>query len=286
MKLSILLFLFCMSALGKGNSDFRKEFIDFKNIQEVLKNDRLKAHVQNRKLAAVREKKLKGKASKYKIPGEAEFWTFFSEYWIVKNAAALKWDFEKTDYGLDITFRSLLEALGFYEKRFKILLLNTADVSHFSLPSDNHENIFLLSLPFVKTLDLSKLEISVLLLEDFLRARQGHFKKLVKSDQLNAFLGGSFLGKKLDKSILAKVSKKYDQIIFDQGFNFQQQFKVTHQMDSMLKANAKWWNTYYNVIGKIDRLVKSNVQYKKYLRIYPSPELQLSWLKPKEKKFL
>ncbi len=284
MKLYVLLLLFCTNTLGKGNSNFREEVIDFKNIQEVLKNDRLKAHAQNRQLASIKEKKLKSKVNKYKIPGEAEFWTFFSEYWIVKNVTALKWDFEKTDYGLEITFRSLLEALGFYERRFKILLLNTADVAHFALPSDNHENIFLLSLPFVKALDLSKLEISILLLEDFLRARQGHFKKLVKSDQLNAFLGGSFLGKNLDKSVLAGVSKKYDKIIFDQGFNFQQQFKVTHQMDSMLKANTKWWNTYYNVVEKIDRLVKSNVQYKKYLRIYPSPELQLSWLRPKDKR--
>jgi len=41
------------------------------------------------------------------------------------------------------------------------------------------------------------------------------------------------------------------------------------------------WNTYLSLLSKIDELTKNNVLYKKYSQIYPSPELQLNWLKPK-----
>ncbi len=291
MKASLLFLLSCLlhtaHAPGEEASpSYREEVIDFKNIQQVLENDRLIIEMQKKQTAKRKQDDPKKNAAKYNIPGEMEFWTFFTEYWIVKNVTALKWDFEKTDYGLDKSFRSLLEGLGFYEKKFKILLVNTNDITHFALPSDNHENIFLLSLPFVQALDLSKLEISLLLMEDFLRAQQGHFKKMATNGRLKTFLGGNFQGKKLDQSLLAEISKKYDSIVFDRGFNFQQQFKVTQQMNSMLKSNNGWWNAYYKTVEKIDHLVKNNVLYKKYLRIYPSPELQLSWLKPKRDKIL
>lgn len=43
----------------------------------------------------------------------------------MKNAQVLGWDFEKPDYGLDASFKETMEKLGFYQKKFKILLLNT-----------------------------------------------------------------------------------------------------------------------------------------------------------------
>ena len=76
--------------------------------------------------------------------------------------------------------------------------------------------------------------------------------------------------------------KRYDEIIFDKGFNFQQQFETTKKISRLLKNQIKLWNTYYKLIGKINELVSNNLLYKNYTKIYPSPELQLGWLTSKE----
>lgn len=262
--------------------------VEFDNIKEVIEKDRLGSEVLKKK-AVIKKIKKKRKINivkKYDIPGEDEFWSFFSEYWLVKNATVLKWDFKKPDYGLDDSFKKFLETQGILELRYKILLVNTPDVTHFALPSDEGEMIFLLSVPFIRTLDLSKLEISLLLFEDFLRVKNGYFKNYVSVSGLSEFIGGNFHQKNLNIELLDKVARRYDEMIYDKGFDFQQQFQVTDRMNKMLKSNPKWWNAYFLLIGKIDNLVKSNILYQKYLKIYPSPELQLSWLKPKQKKVL
>lgn len=262
--------------------------IEFDKIKDVIQKDRLGSEVVKKK--AVIKKKLRNrnirKVEKYNIPDSDEFWSFFSEYWLVKNATVLRWDFKKPDYGLDESFKMFLETLGIFEVRYKILLVNTPDITHFALPSNENEYIFLLSVPFIRTLDLSKLEISLLLFEDYLRVKNGYFKKYASIPGLENFIGGNFYQKDFNVSLLEKVARKYDDIIYDKGFNFKQQFDVTLRMSSILKGNAKWWNGYYLMLGKIDNLVKTNVLYQKYLKIYPSPELQLSWLRPKKKKVL
>jgi len=268
--------------------DITVEPIEFDRIREVLEKDRLGKEAKNKKESIIKHKKKvsQKRIALYDLPREDDFWSFFSEYWIVKNATILKWNFKKPEYGLEDTFKDFLQRLGFYELRFKILLVNTPDITHFALPSNENEVIFLLSVPFIRTLDLSKLEISILLLEDYIRLKNGYFKKYASVKELEGFIGGNYHEKKLDKSILTKVSEKYDEMIFDKGFNFQQQFAVTERVGSLLKNNLKWWNGYYLMLGKIDNLVKSNILYQKYLKIYPSPELQKSWLKPKSKKVL
>jgi hypothetical protein len=262
--------------------------IEFDKIKDVIQKDRLGSEVVKKK--AVIKKKLRKrnirKVEKYNIPDNDEFWSFFSEYWLVKNATVLRWDFKKPDYGLDESFKKFLETLGIFEVRYKILLVNTPDINHFALPSNDDEYIFLLSVPFIRTLDLSKLEISLLLFEDYLRVKNGYFKKYASVPGLENFIGGNFYQKDFNVSLLEKVARKYDDIIYDKGFNFKQQFDVTLRMSAILKGNAKWWNGYYLMLGKIDNLVKTNVLYQKYLKIYPSPELQLSWLRPKKKKVL
>jgi len=264
------------------------ESIEFDKIKEVLKSDRLGAEVEKKK-AIKRKKKIKRiqkKVGRYDIPGPERFWSFFSEYWLVKNATVLKWDFKKPDYGLEKAFKEFLESMGVFEIRYKILLVNSPDVSHFALPSNPNEYIFLLSVPFIRTLDLSKLEISLLLFEDYLRVKNDFFKDFVTVAGLESFIGGNFYEKKFDSKLLESVSSRYDDLIFDKGFSFKQQYKVTNRMNQMLRSNSKLWNGYYLMIGKIDNLVKTNILYQKYLKIYPSPELQLSWLRPGKKKVL
>jgi hypothetical protein len=295
LPLLLIFFLFAMSSVAqvkkKEADDGLEPIVEpimFDKIKDVIKKDRLGDEVVKKK--AVIKKKIKKrkekKVGRYNIPDSEEFWSFFSEYWLVKNASVLKWDFKKPDYGLDESFKKFLESVGILEINYKILLVNTPDITHFALPSNSDEYIFILGVPFIRTLDLSKLEISLLLFEDYLRVNNGFFKEYVSVPGMDKFIGGNFYKKDFDVGLLNKVAQKYDEIIFDKGFNFQQQFKVTTKMSSILKSNAKWWNGYYLLIGKIDNLVKTNILYQKYLKIYPSPELQMSWLRPKKKKIL
>lgn len=263
-----------------------QETIDFNKIKQVLKNDQLETQVIKKETETKKivEEKKKVDVSRFNVPPREEMWTFLSEYWLVKNAPVLKWDFQKPDYGLNESFAAFLEKMGHFEKKFKILMVDTPNVYHFALPSNPGETIFLLSLPFVRTMDLSKQEICLLLFEDYLRLRLGYFEKMVSSKSLQELIGGNFNEKKLDKKVFEEVFKKYDEIILDTGFNFEQQFEVTRQMNEVLKTDLSVWNSYVQLLKKIDDLLKGNVLYSKYSKIYPSPELQLGWLLPKENK--
>jgi hypothetical protein len=77
--------------------------------------------------------------------------------------------------------------------------------------------------------------------------------------------------------------KKYDEQINKKGYTFQQQFEVTKKMDAYLKSHPELWNGYIHMLKKIDAFVKTNQQYKDYVRLYPSPEMQVKWLSPDEK---
>jgi hypothetical protein len=267
----------------EGTKDAPKELIDFSGITDLVKKDGLEAELkrkeeESRKL--LDEKKLR-EMKRFNVPTSENFWSFFSEYWLVKNATVLKWDIHKPDFELEKSLTAFLESQGVYEKKIKILLLDSTEIAHAALPSNQNEYIFILSLPFIRTLDLSKVEISLLLFEDFVRVRREYFKNFVLSKELDAYLGSNFSGKSFDKKLIQTHLQKYNQILFEKGFSFQDQFETTKEMDVLLKNDLKMWNTYLSLLTKIDELTKSNALYKKYSQIYPSPELQLSWLKPK-----
>ena len=194
----------------------------------------------------------------------------------------MKWDFEKPNYGIDAYFKNFLEKIGIINFRYKILLVNTPMITHFALPSRGSEGILLLSLPFIRTLDLSKLEISLILLEDLVRLEEGYFSKKVLSQDMKKKLGTNSYNKEMKLESLEKMLKKYDSLIYEDGFNFKQQFEVTKKMDRLLKGNLKLWNKYYLMVQKIKELSDTNYLYKHHVKIYPSPELQLNWLKPKK----
>lgn len=258
---------------------------DFSRIKEVLKNDQLEVEVKKKlekqkELIMLEEKELK---ERFNIPKENEIWSFISEYWIVKNIDRLKWNFEKPDYGLDEYFAKFLEDLGYYEVNFKILLLDNAIVPHFCLPSNPNEAIFLISVPFMRTLDLSKLEISLLLLEGYVRNKMNQFKNKVKPADLEQKLGINFHKQDFPQKIFDDILKNYDEVVFDKGFNFEEQFELTMKMEQILKTHNNLWNGYLGLIEKIEKLAKTNTLYRDYAKLYPSPEMQLNWLRPKKK---
>lgn len=270
-------------ATATSDKEGSKEILDFNSIKDIIKKDGLEDELkkkQDETRKHLDHKKLK-EMKRSNVPTEEVFWSFFSELWLVKNATLLKWDVHKPDFELEKSFASFLETQGHYEKKIKILLLDSSEVPHAALPSNDNELIFILSLPFIRTLDLSKIEISLLLFEDFIRARRGYFKNYVLTKDLKNYLGTNFTGKVFNKKLLDDNLKKYSQLLFEKGFSFQEQFEVTKEIDVLLKNDLKIWNTYLTMIGKIDNLTKNNELYKKYGQIYPSPELQLNWLKPK-----
>lgn len=270
----------------KSKIEEQDETVDFGKIKDIIKNDKLESEVlknksEMQKIIKNREEVNRGK---YKFPTEEEFWAFMSEYWLVKNASILKWDFQKPDYNLEQSFTEFLESRGMVEKKFKILLIDSPIITHFALPYRSQEFLFVLSVPFIRTLDLSKLEISILFFEDILRIQRGQFAKYLDDPNINKYFGGNFSQKKIDFKKIKDITKKYDTFIFDKGFDFQQMFEVTREMDHFLRSDLKIWNTYVGLLKKIDELAKNNLLYQKYNELYPSPELQLSWLIPKKDK--
>ncbi|MDO9182521.1 MAG: hypothetical protein Q7U04_08930 [Bacteriovorax sp.] len=260
-----------------------KDLLDFSSIKDIIKKDGLEGELkkkQDEKRKYLDVKKLKD-MKRFNVPNQDIFWSFFSELWLVKNATMLKWDVHKPDFELEKAFTTYLESQGHYEKKIKILLVDTTEIAHAALPSNQDEFIFILSLPFIRTLDLSKVEISLILFEDFIRVKKGYFKNYILDKELENFLGSNFTGKPFDKKMIDTHLKKYNQVLFEKGFSFQEQFETTKELDILLKSDLKMWNTYLTLLEKIDALTKNNALYKKYGQIYPSPELQLSWLKPK-----
>lgn len=283
----VSLFLLSLPLFGADKIQEEKELevVNFKSIKKVLEQDGLSeaAGKKTEQVKVMKSAKNQVEKTRYLYPTEDELWGFMTEYWLVKNAQILGWDFEKPDYGLEASLQTIWEKLGFYQKKLKILFVNTPTTVRAALPGSEGEVVFLLSVPFIRSLDLSKLEISLLLLEDFFRHEAGIFKKNVRTEKMAKLAGTNFKGGKPDFAMVEELMKNYSQQINEKGFTFQQQFEITKKMDAHLKSQPELWNTYFRLLGKIDRFLKVNVQYKGYVKLYPSPEMQVKWLSPEEK---
>ena len=254
--------------------------IDFSSIKDLLRNDNLEQIAKEKEKRAATRKvaSAKKEVGKFDLPKEGDFWGFVSELWLVRNAEVLKWDFKVIDYGIETFFENFLASMGRAGVGFKILFINSANVAHFALPGSNSEPLFVLSLPFVRSLDLSKLQIALLLYEDLFRFEAGYFRNFVADDKVKKFIGGNFHKKPYPEGTINGVLAKYDEFILEKGFNFKQQFQITKMVDNALGAKPDYKNAYRSMIEKKDKLVKSNLSFRRYPQIYPSPELQMNWL--------
>lgn len=261
------------------------DVVDFQNVKDVLKKDGLLQEVQRKKTEVGRIKEMRSEEEKQRFlwPTEEEFWPLAGEYWLVKQAPLLRWDFDRPDYGLQDSFSTILRSVGMLQKRFRLLAIDAPAPGHLGLPWQDGEYCLLFSVPFVRSMDLSKLEISLLLLEDVLRLQQGWLKDFARPAKLKDLAGKNFQGSKPDLSPIHDAGKSYTRFITEKGFSFQQQFQITKQMDALLKPHPELWNAYVRLLGKIDRLVKGNPSFADYVKLYPSPEMQIRWLAPEEK---
>jgi hypothetical protein len=259
------------------------ELLNFKNLKQELKSDGLEPKVDEKKQVVKKIKQIKQQIEKDKFlyPTAKEFSDLIVELWLVKNASSLRWDIAKPDYGIEDSFRKLLQVMGIYEKEFFILLHNNHEITHYAIPYKD-SGVFLLSIPFIRAMDLSKAEIGILLLEDYFRIQAGYFAQHVAYD--SPLFATSTQGKPLDMTLIDSKLKQVGEVIREKGFSFQQQFEITKKMAEVLKADPNLWNAYISLIKKVDDLVKSNPLFESYTKHYPSPEMQLQWLLPSKKK--
>ncbi|MBY0516866.1 MAG: hypothetical protein K2P81_08165 [Bacteriovoracaceae bacterium] len=288
MKILFLL-LFSFNSLAQNSTTLPQEkeldVVDFQNVKDVLKKDGLMQEVQKKKKEVLKIKEIRSDEEKklYNWPTDNEFWPIATEYWLVKQAPTLMWDFDRPDYGLTQSFASILKTVGYIQKRFRLLAIDSPSPAHLSLPWTSDELCLVFSVPFARSMDLSKLEISLLLLEDVLRMEEGWLKDFATPANLKDLLGSNFKDKKPDLTPIFEVSKGYTKFIQEKGFSFQQQFTITKKMSAILKPHPELWNAYVRLLGKIDRLVKGNQVFSSYVKLYPSPEMQIRWLAPEEK---
>lgn len=270
----------------KTQPEKESEMINFNSLKKILKNDLLEGEVQKKveTVEKIKEERKDAEISKNFFPTKEDFWGFISEYWLVQSAQELKWDFDKPDYGLKEAIINVFRTQSLIEKKLKILIINSPNLSHLAIPGHNNEAIFLISLPFIRSLDLTKQEIALMVLEDYLRLEAGYFVKYVSTKELSEILGKNFFGRSMDVKEVNKIVQNYNEFISKKGFSFQEQYEITKKMDSLLRSQMPLWTSYGQMISKIDRLVKMNLMFEHYIKLYPSPEMQLKWLNPKESK--
>ncbi|MBP5296041.1 MAG: hypothetical protein J6Y94_01765 [Bacteriovoracaceae bacterium] len=266
-----------------------EEWVNFKAIQKVLNNDQLAAPAQRQQQAMRKSSQRQQQQAKarFDIPTAENFWGFFTEFWVVKNINILQWDVAMPDYAIESHLVAWLQKLKMPPLKFKLLLLDTINICHLALPSNPGEVLFLLAVPFIRTLDLTQTEISLLLLEDLVRHQQGYLVQYLTTKDAQRFWGTNFKNNpKFQGKFIGELLQRLDEISMGTGFSFQQQFVVTNAVRELIKDDDKLLYAYQTLLKKIDQLVKNNPKYKNYLNIYPSPELQLNWLHPEKVKHI
>jgi len=264
--------------------------VNFDKLNDILKKDKLDVYAKEKQKLAVKlsQEREKLESKRFSYPSDEDFWPLFHDYWLIKNARNLRWDFEKADLGIGISFKKTLEELSLNKKRIKILLLDSVILSHFALPTSENNYYFLLSLPFIRSMDLSKREISILLLEDMIRSDRQYALKNLKSENYKKFIGTQMKDKKPQVAFMDELLLDLNDLVFKRGFTFQQQFEVTKELDLLLSTSPELLKSYVVLNQKRDQLSKTDVNFKSYSTMYPSPEMQLLWLNPKgsNKKFM
>jgi len=285
--LTILFFLsFSSTSISNEKSRGKIEKLRFDNLEKAIKDDKLKKIIKNerKKIKLSYKTKKKNFKNLYNFPTEGEFWNFFSDYWLIKNEPILKWNYQRTDYKLIDFVKKFFKDQGVLDKSISVLLLNTPVMFYGIMPTKNNKLIFLLSNPFIKILDLSKEEISLLFFQEYIRNKEGILFKYLKSDLLANKFSSNFYKKNFSISFIEPVQKAFNDLYLYKGFNFQDQYNLTKALNIHLQSNLKLWGTYINLLKKIDSLTKSNSLYKDYIKKFPSPELQINWLTDKFKK--
>ena len=266
--ITLILFLLSFSSYAKNSSGVDQ-------IKDILIKDKLLIEQDKKIISDLKEEVEKEKKKKFENQPvtEVEFWGLITHLWLVKRENRLKWDFEKVDYGVSGVFERLLDKLNITGKGFKILYLNSISIPHMGI-STGSDYILLISKPFIERLDLSKQEVSLLLLEEYLRLKMNTLM-----NKINAKLNLIASNKEEKKSALFdKYLAVLDESIFAKGFSFQDQYNLTKEVVTHLKNDPSIAGLYRRLNDKIKKLLESDQTLSSYAKIYPSPELRETWL--------
>lgn len=257
-----------------------KKVFDFSNLKQVLTNDMLDEELAKKKLAQDELERLKKQKELESsiFPEADDYWPFMIELWLVKNMSELKWFFEHPDLGLADSFAELLTKVGLFEIGFEILILDSYRLYHRALPLPSGKILFILSYPFIKSMDLTRKEISLLLFFEFLRLKRSNFVEQAKRlhPELADLYGKSFIGQK-PKDFSPKVLTTLSKMIFDARLEFKEQFALVTEMKRYLTSN-KEIKTYVDLVKKIEIYIGSSKERSDYVTQTISPQMILKWL--------
>jgi hypothetical protein len=215
---------------------------------------------------------------KFDIPHKSDYWKILSEYWIVKNVSVLKWNFKKPNYGIEDRVVRLFRQVGLINIPFRILLLNTSMVTHCYLPYGENSFLTLISVPFIRTLNLTQLEIALLVLEDYVRSTMHPIEQVIRKKIKQGYIGKNYYKvRKVDMTPFVRSFNTLDQVVLEHGFSFKQQFAITKKMKLLLSGEDKLQKSYVSLLTKIVNLVGRDPDYNQYVKFYPSPSIQLKW---------
>jgi hypothetical protein len=280
MRKVLWMILFFSTSLSFAQDKVTEEKSDFKELKEILKKDELLENFTKKQKAKKVKKAVKKMLAVQDefFPDKKSFWEIYPEYWVAKNAAILKWNFERVDMGVSLHTQKILNQVGILEKNLKVLFLNSSFIPHLSFSNTENQFLILISLPFIKAMDLTKNQISLLIIEEVLRAQRLHLEQvLIEKDQKVMYQ------KKIAKleevtSFINQLDEKFMKFLKSQGFSFQMLYEVTLEMKNILASHPILLKDYKELCEKKKSLVINSKDFKFYSRLYPSPEMQLKWL--------
>ena len=242
-------------------------------LKEILKND-LFQKSSSKKIKTKINESPKPKAFSNEIVDTNDLTRVIKNLWLIRNNFVLKWDKKLPDYGLEKTFEEVFEAFGAKGFKYKILFVHTNLVTHQMIKMSENEFIFIISKIFAEQLDLTKQEISVLLLEAYVREKVK--EKNVEIGEFSPSIGKNFKHK-INDYIQGEL-KKIDADIFNYKGSFDIESVILKNMFNGLSSKKVYLKNYRRMLGKVDDLLRSDVRFKYFASRYPSPEIKINWL--------
>lgn len=242
-------------------------------LKKILQNDYLEKSLINKSNKKTKKISQVNKPSQ-KIIERDDLDRVIKNLWLIRNNFVLKWDKKLPDYGLESVLSEVFRAYGVKGVQYKILFVHTNLVTHQMIRVKEREFIFIISKTFAEQLDLTKQEISLLLLEAYVR--EVNNPKKVEKDDFSPTIGKNFKTE-LNKYISSKL-KQMDSEIFNFKGTFESEGIVLKSMFNGLSSMKVFLKTYKRMLIKVNDLIKDDARFKYFSSKFPSPEIKLNWL--------
>lgn len=264
-----------------------EQILDFSSLKSVLEKDQLEPFNEERKkkIKVYKEKKKIIQESKKLFPNREDFLFWMGRQWLITQHTKLDWNHSRPAYGIQERFTELLKELGIMYVKHELLIIDSPDLAYGVIPGNYESSLYIVSLPFIRALDLSKLEIALLMLDSLLRQKMKLYEaKIPQTLKILTGYNKVEISKEDQlKSSINQALMEYNRFMLEKGYDFKDQYKLTKELASMLKSRPKLWNTYYKLLSKIENLVNVNELFKNYIKLYPTPDLQKKWMSEESK---